>query len=114
MLRVVANATSTSDFKPQLLRQRTTSLNLVEREADQTEYAPLMRMVLTWLLGDLTAAIPPAEARPTLLPLDEFPLLRAPVIRVRHGNLRRHRVLRNTRRPNARIRWRVASSGKTA
>ena len=30
------------------------TLYLVVREADQTEYAPLMRMVLTWLLGDLT------------------------------------------------------------
>jgi len=59
----VANATSTSDFNPQLLRQRTATLYLVVREADQTEYAPLMRMVLTWLLGDLTAAIPPADAR---------------------------------------------------
>jgi len=88
-----ANATSTSDFKPQLLRQRAVTLYLVVREADQTEYAPLMRMVLTWLLGDLTAVIPPAKARPVLLLLDEFPLLRAPVIEQKLATMRKYRIV---------------------
>jgi len=89
----VAEATSTSDFNPQLLRQRTATLYLVVREADQAEYAPLMRMVLTWLLGNLTAAIPPADARPILLLLDEFPLLRAPVIEQKLATMRKYRIV---------------------
>jgi len=86
----VANATSTSDFQPQLLRKRSATLYLVVREGDQTEYASLMRMVLTWLLGDLTAAFPPENARPALLLLDEFPLLRAPVIEQKLATMRKY------------------------
>ncbi len=52
-----------------------------------------MRMVLTWLLGDLTAAIPPANARPVLLLLDEFPLLRAPVIEQKLATMRKYRIV---------------------
>jgi len=89
----VANATSTSDFDAQLLRRRVATLYLVVREADQTEYAPLMRMVITWLLGDFTAAIPPADARPILLLLDEFPLLRAPVIEQKLATMRKYRIV---------------------
>jgi len=88
-----ANATSTSDFKPQLLRERAATIYLVVREVDQAEYAPLMRMVLTWLLGDLTAAIPPADARPILLLLDEFPLLRAPVIEQKLATMRKYHIV---------------------
>jgi len=50
-----------------------------------------MRMVLTWLLADLTAKIPPADARPVLLLLDEFPLLRAPVIEL--ATMRKYRIV---------------------
>ncbi len=49
-----------------------------------------MRMVLTWLLGDLTAAIPPTDARPILLLLDDFPLLRAPVIEQKLATMRKY------------------------
>jgi len=68
-------------------------LYLVVREADQTEYAPLMRMVLTWLLGDLTAAILPADAHPILSRLDEFPLLGAPVIEQKLATMRKYRIV---------------------
>jgi len=89
----ISNATSASDFQPQLLRQRTATLYLVVREADQIEYAPLMRMVLAWLLGDLTAAIPKADARPVLFLLDEFPLLKAPVIEQKLATMRKYKIV---------------------
>jgi len=63
------------------------------READQTEYAPLMRMVLTWLLADLTAAIPAGDEQRVLLLLDEFPLLKAPVIEQKLATLRKYRIV---------------------
>jgi len=88
-----ANATSTSDLKPKLLRERAATLYLVVREADQTEYAPLMRMVLTWLLGNLTAAIPKGNERQVLLLLDEFPLLQAPVIEQKLATMRKYRIV---------------------
>ncbi len=89
----VAKATSTSDFKPDLLRRRAATLYLVVREADQVEYAPLMRMVLTWLLADLTAAIPAGDEQRVLLLLDEFPLLKAPVIEQKLATLRKYRIV---------------------
>jgi len=89
----VANATSTSDFDAQLLRQRSATLYLVVREADQTEYAPLMRMVLTWLFGKLTAAIPRGDERHVLLLLDEFPLLRVPDIEQKLATMRKYRMV---------------------
>ncbi len=89
----VAKATTTSDFKPELLRRRAATLYLVVREADQTEYAPLMRMILTWLLADLTAAIPAGDEQRVLLLLDDFPLLKAPVIEQRLATLRKYRIV---------------------
>ncbi len=52
-----------------------------------------MRMVLTWLLGDLTAAIPNGNERQVLLLLDEFPLLRAPVIEQKLATMRKYRIV---------------------
>jgi len=75
-----ANATSTSDFKPQLLRERAATIYLV-------------RMVLTWLLGNLTAEIPKGNERQVLLLLDEFPLLRAPVIEQKLATMRKYRIV---------------------
>jgi len=98
-----ANATSTSDFKPKLLRERAATIYLVVRAADQAEYAPLMRMVLTWLLGDLTAVIPPTDARPILLVLDEFPLLRAPVIEQKLATMRKYRIVACSRKRSRRF-----------
>ena len=89
----VANATSTSDFDPHLLRQQAATLYLVVREADQTEYAPLMRMVLTWLFGKLTAAIPRGDEHHVLLLLDEFPLLRVPDIEQKLATMRKYRMV---------------------
>ncbi len=89
----VTNATSTSDFKPQLLRKRAATLYLVVREADQLEYAPLMRMVLAWLLNALTAQVPQGNERQILILLDEFPLLKAPVIEQKLATMRKYRIV---------------------
>jgi type IV secretory pathway TraG/TraD family ATPase VirD4 len=86
----VARATKASDFKPDDLRREPTTLYLVVREKDQPSLNPLMRMILTRLLLDLTERIPKAGEQRILLMIDEFPLLRAPIISQMLATMRKY------------------------
>ncbi len=88
----IANATADDDFSAATLRKGPTSLYLVVREADQRALAPVMRMVLGRLLDDLTRDLASASTQPILLMLDEFPLLRAPIIQQKLATLRKYRI----------------------
>jgi len=88
----VARATSLSTFSAQMLRTHPTTLYLVVREKDQRALSPLLRMVLTRLLDDLTEHVPAEHEYPVLLMLDEFPLLRAPIIQQKLATARKYRL----------------------
>ena len=88
----VERVTSASDFHPQDLRREPTTLYLVVREKDQPSLNPLMRMLLTRLLDDLTDSLPTSGDQPILLLIDEFPLLRAPVIQRKLATMRKYRI----------------------
>ena len=88
----VANVTASSDFSARMLREKPTTLYLVVREKDQHALNPLLRMVLTRLLDDLTEHKPADNEYSVLLMLDEFPLLRAPMIQPKLATLRKYRV----------------------
>ncbi|HEV3156979.1 MAG TPA: type IV secretory system conjugative DNA transfer family protein [Candidatus Baltobacteraceae bacterium] len=89
----IANATSASDFTAQMLRARPTTLYLIVREKDQTQLNPLLRMLMTRLLDDLTERIPKEGEQSVLLMVDEFPLLRAPVFQRKLATFRKYRIL---------------------
>ncbi len=86
----VAGATGASDVSPMDLRRNATTLYLVVREKDQASLNPLMRMVLTRLLHDLTARLPQEGEQHILLMIDEFPLLRAPIIAQQLATMRKY------------------------
>jgi type IV secretion system protein VirD4 len=88
----VAEATGISDFSTHDLRRRSASLYLTVRERDQNSLNPLMRMVLTRLLEDLTGDIPRPEMQTILLMLDEFPLLKARIIERKLATMRKYRI----------------------
>ena len=88
----VARATSSSDFSAADLRSRSTTLYITVRERDAAALNPVMRMILTRLFDDLTLRLPTAAEQSVLLLLDEFPLLRAPVIAQKLGTFRKYRV----------------------
>jgi type IV secretory pathway TraG/TraD family ATPase VirD4 len=50
-------------------------------------------MLLTWMLNDLTVAKPDADDQTILLLLDEFPLLRAPIIEQKLATARKYRIV---------------------
>lgn len=75
----VARATNTSDISPADLRRAPTTLYLVVRERDQPSLGPLMRLLLSRFLDDLTESRPKPNEH-ILLMLDEFPLLRASIV----------------------------------
>uniref|UniRef100_E6PJB5 Putative Conjugal transfer protein traG n=1 Tax=mine drainage metagenome TaxID=410659 RepID=E6PJB5_9ZZZZ len=86
----VARATGASDVAPADLRREATTLYLVVREKDQASLNPLMRMVLTRFLHDLTARLPHEDEQRILLMIDEFPLLRAPIIAQQLATMRKY------------------------
>ncbi|MGC8486428.1 MAG: type IV secretory system conjugative DNA transfer family protein [Candidatus Baltobacteraceae bacterium] len=86
----VARATGASDVAPADLRREATTLYLVVREKDQASLNPLMRMVLTRFLHDLTARLPQEGEQRILLMIDEFPLLRAPIIAQQLATMRKY------------------------
>ncbi len=88
----VARATAASDVSPMDLRRTATTLYLVVREKDQASLNPLMRMVLTRLLHDLTARLPQEGEQDILLMIDEFPLLRAPIIAQQLATMRKYQI----------------------
>jgi len=88
----VANATASSDFSARTLRAQPMTLYLVVREKDQRALSPLLRMVLTRLLDDLTEHKPTENEHSVLLMLDEFPLLRAPIIQEKLATARKYRL----------------------
>lgn len=88
----VARVTGASDIKPEGLRREATTLYLVVREKDQPSLNPLMRMVLTRFLHDLTGRQPREGEQRILLMIDEFPLLKAPVIAQQLATLRKYWV----------------------
>ena len=88
----VARVTDRCSFEASDLRREATTLYLVVREKDQPSLNPLMRMLLTRLLDDLTEAIPSEREQPILLLVDEFPLLRAPVIQRKLATMRKYKI----------------------
>lgn len=88
----VARATGASDITPEDLRREPTTLYLVVREKDQASLNPLMRMVLTRFLHDLTGRLPREGDQPILLMIDEFPLLKAPVIAQQLATMRKYEI----------------------
>lgn len=88
----VARVTGWSDFHASDLRHRPCTLYLVVRERDQAALNPLMRMMLTRILDDLTSTIPAPDEQPVLLLIDEFPLLRAPVIQRKLATMRKYQI----------------------
>lgn len=88
----VARVTAGCSFDSSDLRSQPTTLYLVVRERDQPSLNPLMRMLLTRLLEDLTEAIPSEREQPILLLVDEFPLLRAPVIQRKLATMRKYKI----------------------
>jgi GNAT superfamily N-acetyltransferase len=88
----VARVTEGSSFSAADLRRAPTTLYLVVRERDKPSLNPLMRMLLTRLLDDLTEAVPSEREQPILLLVDEFPLLRAPVIQRKLATMRKYRI----------------------
>ncbi len=86
----VARATGASDVAPEDLRREPTTLYLVVREKDQASLNPLMRMVLTRFLHDLTSQLPRKGEQRILLMIDEFPLLRAPIIAQQLATMRKY------------------------
>jgi len=88
----VARVTSASDFSIADLRKRSTTLYVTVRERDMAALTPVMRMVLTRLFDDLTVAVPKPDEQSVMLLLDEFPLLRAPVIKQKLATFRKYRV----------------------
>jgi type IV secretion system protein VirD4 len=89
----VAHAISDSDFDAKMLRQQPTTLYLIVRERDHAALNPLLRMLLTRLLDDLTISEPAKHEQSILLMLDEFPLLKAPIIEQKLATARKHRLL---------------------
>jgi type IV secretion system protein VirD4 len=88
----VARVTAGCSFDSSDLRCEPMTLYLVVRERDQPSLNPLMRMLLTRLLDDLTVAIPSEREQPILLLVDEFPLLRAPVIQRKLATMRKYKI----------------------
>ncbi len=88
----VARATAVSDISPADLRIQPTTLYLVVREKDQAALNPLMRLVLTRFLHDLIATPKREGESPILLMIDEFPLLRAPIIEQELATIRKHSI----------------------
>jgi len=86
----VARATGASDISPEDLRREPTTLYLVVREKDQASLNPLMRMVLTRYLHDLTGRLPREGEQRILLMIDEFPLLKAPIIAQQLATMRKY------------------------
>lgn len=88
----VARAVAVAGFTAADLRSAPTTLYLTVREYDQAALNPLMRMVLTRLLDDLTIEVPREGQQPILLLVDEFPLLRAPVIARKLATMRKYLI----------------------
>lgn len=88
----VVRATSRTTFSIDLLRAHAATLYLVVREGDQASLNPLLRLVLTRLLDDATDRIPRPDEQTILAMIDEFPLLKAPVIKSKLATLRKFRV----------------------
>ena len=88
----VARVTSGSDFRASDLRSEPTTLYLVARERDQRSLNPLLRMLLTRIVDDLTARIPGESEQTILLLVDEFPLLRAAVIQQKLATFRKYKI----------------------
>jgi len=86
----VARATGALDVSPADLRREPTTLYLVVRERDQAALNPLMRMVLTRLIHDLISRLPREGEQRILLMIDEFPLLKAPIIEQELATMRKH------------------------
>ncbi|HEV3156980.1 MAG TPA: type IV secretory system conjugative DNA transfer family protein [Candidatus Baltobacteraceae bacterium] len=89
----ISNAVSESDFSSEMLRSQPTSLYLIVREKDQSQLNPLLRMLMTRILDDLTEKIPKKDDQSVLLMVDEFPLLRAPVFQRKLATFRKYRIL---------------------
>ena len=88
----VARATRQRDFDIEMLRAKSSTLYLVVREGDQAALNPLLRMVLTRLLDDATDRLPTREELTIIAMIDEFPLLKAPVIKSKLATLRKYRI----------------------
>jgi type IV secretion system protein VirD4 len=88
----VARATERTTFSLNGLRAQPSTLYLVVREGDQASLNPLLRLVLTRLLDDATDRVPETEEQTILAMIDEFPLLKAPVIKSKLATLRKFRV----------------------
>ena len=86
----VANATSASDISSADLRREATTLYLVVREKDQAALNPLMRMMMTRLIHDLVSRLPEKGEQRILLMIDEFPLLKAPIIEQELATMRKY------------------------
>lgn len=87
----VARATSASDISPTDLRRAPTTLYLVVRERDQPSLSPLMRLLLSRFLDDLTESRPEPNEHILLL-LDEFPLLRASIVARKLATFRKYLI----------------------
>jgi type IV secretion system protein VirD4 len=88
----VARVTSRSDFDATMLRTTPTTLYLIVSERDQAALNSLLRMVLTRLVDDLTIEKPADNEQPILFLIDEFPLLKAPVIAKKLATGRKFRL----------------------
>lgn len=89
----IANSVSDSDFSAETMRREQTTLYLIVRERDHAALNPILRMVLTRLLDDLTARKVEDHEQSVLLMLDEFPLLKAPIIEQKLATARKFRIL---------------------
>jgi type IV secretory pathway TraG/TraD family ATPase VirD4 len=87
----VARATSASDISPADLRCAPTTFYLVVRERDQPSLSPLMRLVLSRFLDDLTESKPKPNEH-ILLMLDEFPLLRGSIVARKLATFRKYLI----------------------
>jgi type IV secretion system protein VirD4 len=87
----VARATSASDISPADFRRAPTTLYLVVRERDQPSLSPLMRLLLSRFLDDLTESRPEPNEHILLL-LDEFPLLRASIVARKLATFRKYLI----------------------
>jgi type IV secretory pathway TraG/TraD family ATPase VirD4 len=87
----VARATSASDISPAELRRTPTTLYFVVRERDQLSLSPLIRLLLSRFLDDLTESRPEPNEHILLL-LDEFPLLRASIVARKLATFRKYLI----------------------
>jgi len=87
----VARATGASTIAPADLRKSPTTFYLVMRGKDRAWLIPLMRLLLTGFLNDLTESKPRTNAHIMLL-VDEFPALRTPIIARKLAEFRKYLI----------------------